>query len=174
VGFWTVEAVQRLCSDKISLKKPLFRAYLLGRAETAGLKLALAKPLTYMNRSGDAVPAIMRKTGTDLDELLIVCDNMDLPPGELRFRLRGGGAGQKGMNSIIDSLGTDKFPRIFVGIGRPAPGVSVVDHVLGVPGPEEAALLREAVGAAAEGILRMGREPAERIMNELNGRKADR
>ena len=174
MGFWTVEAVQRLCPAKIKLKKPLFRPFLLGKGEAAGEQIALAEPLTYMNRSGDAVPGIMRTTGARLDEILIVCDNMDLPPGELRFRRRGGSAGQKGMISIIDALGTDAFPRIFIGIGRPAGGVPVVDHVLGVPGPDEAALLRDAVVAAAEGILRMGREPVERIMNELNGKKADR
>lgn len=126
-----------------------------------------------MNRSGDAIPGIARKTGAGLEELLIICDNMDLPPGEVRFRRRGGSAGQKGMISIIQTLGTEEFLRIFIGIGRPPAGVSVVDHVLGPPGPDESGLLRKAVEAAAEGILRMGREPLEGIMNELNGRKSN-
>jgi PTH1 family peptidyl-tRNA hydrolase len=172
VGFWTVEAVQRLCPEKIVLKKPLFRPYLIGRGGIDGNPLALAEPLTYMNRSGEAVPGIMGKTGASLDEILLVCDNMDLPPGELRFRLRGGSAGQKGMISIIDALGTEEIPRIFIGIGRPAAGVSVVDHVLGIPSSDERDLLESAVTAAAEGILRRLNEPVERIMNELNARKA--
>jgi len=91
----------------------------------------LAKPLTFINESGWAVRGLVTHYGFDAQDILVVHDDLDLPLGRIRLRPGGGAAGHKGVQSIINALGTDKFPRLRIGIGRPPPGMEVVDYVLG-------------------------------------------
>lgn len=104
----------------------------------------LVKPLTWMNRSGDVVPALLAWAGLAPADLLVVSDDMDLPVGELRLRPKGGAGGQKGLRSILDSLATEVVPRLRVGIGRPP--TDAVRHVLSGFDPRE----RERIDVAAE------------------------
>lgn len=108
------------------------------------LQALLVKPLTFMNRSGDVVSPLLRWAGLEPQDCLVVYDDMDLPAGELRLRAKGGAGGQKGMRSILDSLATDAFPRLRVGIGRPP--TDAVRHVLSRFEPGE----RERIDVAAE------------------------
>lgn len=107
----------------------------------------LLKPLTYMNLSGSAVLETARHFGLSPREMLVVCDDLDLPCGAMRYRNSGSSGGHRGLASIIQCLQTTDFPRLRVGIGRPEPGsgVSIVDYVLApwvsaVPGEPERAI----------------------------------
>jgi len=108
----------------------------------------LVLPLTFMNRSGEVVGPIVEWSGAGADEVLCVFDDMDLPVAQLRLRPHGGAGGQKGVRSIIESLGTDRFPRLRVGIGRPR--TDAVRHVLSGFAEDEAEDVRHAVAEAAE------------------------
>jgi len=104
----------------------------LGVGQVAGVGAVLAKPQTFMNLSGLSVSRLVKKYNVALSDLLVVCDDLDLPLG--RIRLRGGGSsgGHKGVSSIISSLGSQDFPRLRVGIGRPAAGEDRVETGSGV------------------------------------------
>ena len=125
----------------------------LARGEIRGVRVLLASPLTYMNLSGQAVGPLVRRYEVPLSGLLVIYDDMDLPLGTIRLRPRGGAGGHKGMRSIIESLGSQDFPRLRVGIGRPPAGEDPVDYVLSDFTPEEGAVMGgvyEQVVAAVE------------------------
>lgn len=125
---------------QVKLRKRCFRLYSYAKVPNAQLIF----PLTYMNNSGNIVKYFDIK---DASDLVVVCDNMDLAVGGLRIKKGGGASGQKGLNSIAEKLGTQDFVRIYIGIGRPNEGVSVVDHVLG---KETDAELKQAYEKALE------------------------
>lgn len=103
---------------------------LIAKADHVGNHLVLAKPQTYMNLSGQAVSSLMRFYKIPLEKLIVVYDDVDLPFGVLRLRPAGGSAGHRGMNSIIEQLGTQDFPRLRVGIDRPPGRMDAADYVL--------------------------------------------
>jgi PTH1 family peptidyl-tRNA hydrolase len=103
----------------------------LAQGQVAGRKVVLARPYTYMNRSGAAVAGLLRWLRLAPARLLVVYDDLDLPAGVIRLRGRGGAAGHRGMDSIIAALGTEEFPRLRLGIGRPVdPAMDPIDYVL--------------------------------------------
>ena len=130
----------------------------------------LARPLTFMNRSGAVLPGLLRRAPAGVHELLIVCDNLDLPTGAVRLKRSGKARSHNGLASVMDALGTGEFLRLYIGIGRPADGTSVVDHVLGLPGEEEAAVLHSAVELAAGAVESLLTNPVDTVMNSLNRR----
>lgn len=112
-----------------------------GEGEWKEERFLLVFPLTYMNLSGRVIPWLRLK-GVDLpSDLLVLSDDMDLPLGTLRFREKGSSGGQKGLASIIETLGSDRVSRIRVGIGRPVEGQGPSDYVLGKLHPEERKIL---------------------------------
>jgi PTH1 family peptidyl-tRNA hydrolase len=164
-------AVDALCAKAaISLKKPWLRAFCLGGGVHEGQRLYAAKPLTFMNNSGSVVPGILSRLSLSLENLLVICDTMDLPPGALRLKTKGSSGGQKGLESIISVLGTGDFMRIYIGVGRPAQGSDVVSHVLGTPEGGEAQAIADAARRAAQAVLRLLSSPPEGVMNEINTR----
>jgi PTH1 family peptidyl-tRNA hydrolase len=138
-----------------------------------GSRLFLVKPLTYMNNSGQIFPEILKRTGADLKSLLIVCDTMDLPVGQCRLKRKGSAGGQKGLASIIRRLGSEEFPRLFIGIGRPLYRQDVVDYVLSEPRGKQAAALEDAVQVAADGVIQLAEQGLEKVMNDFNRRVED-
>src|SRR5579863_1740072 len=97
-------------------------------------KVVLVKPITYMNLSGEAVGALLRWYKLQPEDIVVVCDDLDLPVGKVRLRTKGSAGGQKGLDNIILHLHTDVFPRLRVGIGRPTNSrMDTIDYVLGVP-----------------------------------------
>lgn len=90
--------------------------------------MLLVQPLTYMNASAKVLKHF---PGIEASDIIVICDQLDLPPGMIRIRKGGSSAGHNGLKSLIEHLGSGEFIRIYVGIGRPKEGVSVVDHVLG-------------------------------------------
>lgn len=132
-----------------------------------GRRLTLAKPLCFMNQSGSAVAKMARVLELLPNEIFIVCDCLDLPLGRIRLRDGGSSGGHKGVESLIQELGTDHFPRLRVGIGRPA--ATAVDHVLSAWAPEEAPVVAEIVTAAVEAVLLAARRGVSVAMNAYNG-----
>jgi len=125
--------------------------------------VVLAKPRTFMNRSGGPVAALVHFYRVPLDRLLVVYDDLDLPPGTTRLRPSGGSGGHRGMRSIIDQLGSREFPRLRVGIGRPPGRMDPSDYVLqNLSEEEEIVLTRtlERAGAAIEAWLSEGIDEA--------------
>lgn len=131
-----------------------------------GLDLVLAKPLTYMNDSGLAVRKVLAREHAPLVELLVVCDDLSLPFGKLRFREAGSAGGHNGLGSIVEELGTEKFSRLRVGIGEPRR--DAVDHVLSRFHPGEGRRLPELLDAAADAVESWAREGTSRAANRWN------
>jgi PTH1 family peptidyl-tRNA hydrolase len=169
VGFMVVDALASRLG--VHFKKKLFHSYLFGKGLHDGAALYFVKPLTFMNDSGRAVREAMRETGQDPSRLLVVCDSLDLSPGNLRFKLKGSSAGQKGLDSIIRAIGTQDFMRMWIGIGRPDRKGKVIGHVLGAPSKAEEELIDAAVERAAQAVLVLLSDGPTRVMNDVNRRE---
>ena len=148
----------------------------LGKGRIGEHEVALAKPRTFVNKSGDAVWNLIKRLElNDAQELLVVCDDLDLPVAKVRLRSRGGSGGYKGLQSIIDATGTDQFARLRIGIGRPVVNGQpswdpehVANYVLSDPPPDERALLESAVERAVEAIEVAVTEGIERAISRYN------
>ena len=168
-----VEAVaERL---EITFRRPLFRRYEIARGSgrsVSGVQssITLVKPLTYMNRSGDILASALRRSGAQIDELVVICDQLDLPPGTVRIKRGGSTAGHRGLESISRALAGERFVRLYVGIGKPCSRDRVVDHVLGRADGAEAQRLRDGLRLAADAVLRLAETTVEEAMNEFNQR----
>jgi len=137
----------------------------LGKIAEVGV--VLARPLAYMNLSGQAVRQLVSFYKLSLEDILVIYDDLDLPLGTIRLRPEGGSGGHKGMRSIIEALGSQAFPRLRVGIGRP-PGNDAVSYVLSDFTADEQITLEsvyEKVAAAVELFLREGIEAAMNVYN---------
>jgi peptidyl-tRNA hydrolase, PTH1 family len=141
---------------------------LVTKAEYQGNPLILAKPQAYMNLSGGSVASLVRFYRIALENLLVIYDEVDLPLGSLRLRPSGGSAGHKGMASIIGRLGTQEFPRLRVGVGRPPGRMDAAAYVLQDFTRAEAELLPEILGRASDAALTFVSEGVETSMNRYN------
>jgi PTH1 family peptidyl-tRNA hydrolase len=129
-----------------------------GRAQVAwgdwcGEDVALVKPTTYMNTSGPAVSAVLRQLGAGAEQLILVYDDIDLPLGTVRVKMKGSHGGHKGVRSVFETLGTSDIRRVKVGIGRPASKDGVVDWVLTGFDRDELPVVESAVEEAADRVL---------------------
>ncbi len=131
-------------------------------------KVILAKPQTYMNLVGRSVGALTRYYRILLPQLLVVCDDLDLPLGALRLRPGGGTAGHKGMASSLEHLGTPEFPRLRLGIGRPPGRMDPADFVLQDFGADEAPAVDGMLDRAAECIRSMVLDGIQEAMTRFN------
>lgn len=133
----------------------------------------IARPLTYMNLSGGPVRTMLKRHGVPLAELLVVCDDVNLPPGVLRLRPRGGAGGQKGLRSIIDALGTEEFARLRIGVGGGAAGADVARHVLKKWRGAARDAMETAIDAAADTVQHFLRDGIDAAMNRCNAQRPD-
>lgn len=121
----------------ISVTRAKFRSLTALKKEECGQVLYM-KPLTYMNRSGDAIGEAVRFYKVPADHVIVICDDITLPAGTIRIRAKGEAGGHNGLKSIISALGSSMFPRIKVGVGNGAPsGDELIDFVLGKPNEED-------------------------------------
>ncbi len=142
---------------------------LIANAIYAEHKIILAKPQTFMNLSGQSVQGLVHFYKIPLTKLLIAHDDLDLPPGTIRIRPDGGSAGQKGMESILERFGTDEFPRLRMGIGRPPGRMAGPDFVLQDFSNGEMPVISETLERATEAVLTFITEGLEMAMNKFNG-----
>ncbi|MEM6785385.1 MAG: aminoacyl-tRNA hydrolase [Bacteroidota bacterium] len=170
VGFMVVDHL----AEKVGVA-PLRRNLAASFADEAshrGRALVLAKPQTYMNRSGEAVRALTRRYGLTPDDLIVVYDDLALPLGAVRLRGKGGAGGHNGIQDIIDVLGTSAFPRIRVGIGSDFGRGQQVRYVLAPFGADETDARDEAVAFAAKAALSFVRDGLMTAMNRYNRKAA--
>lgn len=141
---------------------------LVAETRYARRTLWLAKPLTFVNCSGPAVLGLLRRHGDGPEACLVVLDDVQLPLGRLRIRAGGSDGGHNGLASIIQALGTDRVPRLRVGVGAPAAKGGLVGHVLGPFAPEERAVIDPALARAADCVETWIRAGLATAMNEFN------
>ena len=151
-------------AEGLKLRKRFLRPYLWAGTE----HLFLALPLTYMNRSGTVIPDLRRRASAEPADIVVVCDNMDLPPGIVRIKRRGTSRNHNGIASVMDALGSGEFTRLYVGVGRPERPEAVVEHVLSAPAAAERPLYESAIEQATEAVRMLAREPLDRVMNHVN------
>lgn len=139
-----------------------------------GAKIRLLKPLTYMNRSGQAIRSVTDWYKIPPTSVLVIYDDMDLPIGRIRLRLSGSAGGHNGVKSTIAHLGTQDFPRLRIGIGKPADpsnlDTSTVSHVLGKFTPEEKPIISEVLELVGDAVELSIKQGVEKAMSLYNGR----
>lgn len=165
LGYRVVEALSRLlrAGEIFHLRWSICAA-----AEYKKTKVILAQPLTYMNNSGKAAAELVRRYSLDGVELVVIHDDLDLPPGTIRLRLGGGSAGHRGVQSIIDTLGSADFIRLRIGIGKPPSGMDGADYVLEKVAPGEQPLIDAAVEQAVQAVALLLHSGLEAAMNRYN------
>ncbi len=166
IGF---QAVKYLAKAKKSvLKKEKGIRALSAKAKIEGIDVVLAFPLTFMNLSGEAVRLLVKKYRIDSGDLLVVCDDLDLEFGRLKIRAIGSSAGHRGVSSIIDSLSSDEFSRLRIGIGRPGNNAAAAEYVLSRFNKREKSELSAIIKRASECCQVWAGEGIEKSMNIFN------
>jgi PTH1 family peptidyl-tRNA hydrolase len=165
MGFRVVDELSARWACPLAPEEPFCR---LGRTRLDGQTVLLAKPVTYMNNSGLAAEQVKSGHGLSAEEILVVVDCIDLAVGRIRLRPSGGAGGHQGLASVIDALGTEDFPRLRVGVGRPPEGVEAADYVLDEIEPEVERILLKAVTRAADAVEVSIRRSLTAAMDEFN------
>ena len=130
-------------------------------------KVILLKPLTYMNLSGESIRELANFYKLEDDEIIVVYDDISLDIGRLRIREKGSAGGHNGINSIIQNLGGDKFPRVKVGVGQPKD--NLVNHVLGKFSKEDREHIEKVIPVVSDAIVEIVKNDAKESMNKFNG-----
>jgi PTH1 family peptidyl-tRNA hydrolase len=164
VGWRVVEAFARKFRIEVSRHE---KNALTGTGRVAGGSVLVAKPLTYMNLSGDAVRLLVNAYLETPADMIVVYDDIDLPLGKLRIRPNGSAGTHNGMRSIIGEIATENFPRLRVGIGASEQG-RLRDYVLDEFSPEEEPIVARAVERAVDALVLFVRGDLKRAMNQFN------
>jgi PTH1 family peptidyl-tRNA hydrolase len=151
------------------LRKGKERA-LVDEVKVAGKRVALAVPLTYMNDSGLAVAALVRRFGVEPQQVVIVHDELDLPPAALKVKAGGGLAGHNGLRSIKQHLHSDEFLRVRIGVGKPVSKEQGADHVLNTFGKRARAEIDVTLADAADAVEMIATEGVDAAMTRYNAR----
>ena len=168
IGFQVVDRLAHTNHILISNKR--FKT-LYGKGWIDSQEVVLIKPMTFMNRSGEALKRAIHFFHVKMDDLIVIQDDLDLPFGRLRFKRRGGDGGHQGIRSIIEWLGENIFLRLKVGIGRPPDGMDSADYVLTSFSEVEQLQLSEVISQAAESITVMLLEGIDIAMNRYQKRR---
>jgi peptidyl-tRNA hydrolase, PTH1 family len=141
---------------------------LLAEGDIFGHKLILAQPLIFMNKSGEAVKLLKDFYQLSENDIIIIYDDLDIPPGKIRIKIKGSSGGHNGIKSIIESLNTRDFPRIRIGIGRPPEGIEAINYVLGYFTTEEDKLIEESVKRIQDVVELILKDGFQEAMNKYN------
>lgn len=165
IGFMIIEELANRHGWKLTKKKfnSKFAVEMLGDE-----KVLLLAPQTYMNLSGEALGPLMSYYGIDIEDIVIIYDDLDLPTGKIRLRQKGGHGGHNGIRSVIDHVGTKEFKRIRVGIGRPTNQAPIIDYVLGTFDKEEKEDAISSIKKATDACETWINKPFNEVMNEFN------
>jgi PTH1 family peptidyl-tRNA hydrolase len=173
VGFTCLNHFARTQGIRFDKKQGKAR---IGTGEIAGNEVLIAKPQTYMNLSGQSVSLLVRKFSINLNNILVIHDDLDLPLGKIRIRHGSGSGGHKGINSIITELGSQDFLRLRVGIGRPVKNEDfiefsedeIINHVLSDFTTDENQIIIKVISEVSEAILCLLNEGLLVAMNKYN------
>jgi len=165
-GFLAVELLARSLGTRLAREGDLE----FGIADAEGVAVLLARPQTYMNRSGIAVAPVYRAFAESPGDLIVLHDDLDLPPGRVRLKRGGGTGGHNGLRSLQEELGTPAFLRVRIGIGRPPEGVDPADFVLSPPPPEAPDHFLGGVASAGEAVLDILRDGFDKAMTRWNAK----
>ena len=168
-GFEVMDLLEKQYA--VTLRKKVLQPWAAAEWTDGRKKIVLCKPLTFMNNSGIAVKKLMDRFGVPPEQVLILYDDIDLPPGKVRVRKNGGPGTHNGMRSIVKETGTDAFPRIRVGTGDRPAGQDLVNWVLGRPGPDEKNLMEAAFAEAAECAAEWAEAGIDAAMRKAGGKK---
>jgi PTH1 family peptidyl-tRNA hydrolase len=167
VGFEVIDALAVL--SKTTLKAGRDKC-LLAEVHDGALHYLLVKPMTFVNNTGQAVGPLARRYGiSEVERVIVVHDELDLPPGSVRVKVGGGLAGHNGLRSITQHLKSQDFVRVRIGVGKPASKERGADHVLGRVPVSERQLLDDAVQRATDAVLLVVRHGADTAMQQVNG-----
>ena len=133
-----------------------------------GQKVILVKPQTYMNLSGECVKPFVDFYKIEKENILVIYDDMDIEPGKIKIRKKGSSGGHNGMKSIIQMIGTEDFPRIRIGIGRPEHNGDEINHVIGAIPEEQIPLLDEGTEKAKDAVIEILKNGIDIAMNKFN------
>ncbi|EJR84357.1 peptidyl-tRNA hydrolase [Bacillus cereus VD169] len=165
IGFMAIDELAKRWN--ISLNEQKFKG-VFGAGFVNGEKVILLKPLTYMNLSGESIRPLMDYYKIDVEDFVVMYDDLDIPVGKLRLRMKGSAGGHNGVKSTISHLGTQEFQRIRMGIDRPKNGIKVVDYVLGRFTSEEIPDVNHSIEKAADACEEWLNKPFLQIMNTFN------
>ena len=163
VGFMVIEEIAK--RNKIDLAEK--KEYVIGRGSLESHKVLLVEPLLYMNLSGLALKSVFRKSGARSDRLIVVHDDLDMETGKLRIRKTGSSGGHRGVESIIQNIGSKDFIRVKIGIGRGV-GVPAEEFVLKKFRKDELPLVQEGIVRATDAVLSIVAEGVDKAMNRFN------
>ncbi len=167
IGFTVIDRLAEKCGVRMERRK--FKG-ISGEARIGPDSIILVKPQTYYNLSGECVAALLGYYKIPAERLIVVHDEIDLEPRQLRLKRGGGDAGNRGVRSIAAALGTPEFVRVRVGIGRPAPGLEAKEHVLHTMNRTELEAFKASIERAAEAVETVITGGLERAMNLYNQR----
>jgi PTH1 family peptidyl-tRNA hydrolase len=167
IGFMVADELVRRFAGEFGMAPSLVPETLIAKRFGAE-PLLVAKPLTFMNRSGTAVAALVRYYGIEAASLLVVVDEVALPFGRIRARARGSAGGHNGLKSVAASLGTTEFARLRLGVGRGEVRRDLADHVLATFEAEEQAALDDIITRAADAAEMFAVEGIDKVMNAYN------
>ncbi len=170
VGFEVIDVLADRMGIHVEEKKS---KGLWGKGILAGEKVVLIKPQTYMNLSGECVRAAADFYKVPAEDILVIHDDIDLEPGQLRIRGKGSAGGHNGIKNIIAHLGTQEFPRIKVGVGEKPKGMDLADYVLSHFSKGEQERMDEAYREAADAVELFLAEGIDKAMNRYNAKKKD-
>ena len=165
IGFHCVDSVAGKHEIRLSRRH---RSALVGEGEIEDRRVVLAKPRTFVNRSGQAAAYLLARYRLSPSELLVVYDDMELPLGKIRLRTGGSAGGHNGIKSIVQEIGTQDFPRLRIGIGRPPADLDPIEYVLGTQDDEDRAVAADAVKLAVAAITSVVADGITVAMNRFN------
>lgn len=168
MGFMTIDKLAE--KHKVSVDKSKFKA-LVGEFNLVGEKIILMKPQTYMNLSGEAIREAVNFYKLDLKNVLVIYDDLDIPVGALRIRTAGSPGTHNGMRSVVSNLGSQKFPRIRIGIGNDEQR-DIIDFVIGKLSKDDEEILNDTIESASLAVECFIAEGIDKAMNKYNSGSA--
>jgi len=168
IGFLVIREIAR--KNRIPVTKKKYKG-LLGKGSLEGENVTLFMPQTYMNLSGDAVGTIVKRNNVKVEDMLVICDDVDLELGYLRLRKNGQSGGQKGLKSIMEALGTSEFARLRVGIGKGRKERDLANFVLRPFEKAERAPLKDMMNTATACMAMWIKDGPDKAMTRFNKRQ---
>lgn len=164
-GFWFADCIAKLLNIEVERRHKSVR---IGEGTLGDSRVVIAKPRTYMNKSGQAAEYLLDRYSINAQKLLVAYDDIHLPPGKIRLRASGSAGGHNGMRSVISSMNTQDFPRIRIGVGSQEPGDDQIGYVLGEPSSQEMLQIDAAIEQGIKAVARILDEGIDASMSEFN------